>query len=358
VSRFADALPVLLGAGVLLAGLLLLGWRLRVLRPLSQLRRPLARFFLRGRRFRWSREEARGQLYRLAARATRGDDEEAARFLERAGLALWQGGAVVSEGALASVVGKTPGAAAAEELRQKDRAELERQARQDLADSAGCRARGEMLQAERRAAGPPAFPVFRDGQLVGHLLAHYAQKDQEGAVLAFANGAILTKRKTWVTSSPDALLATLPPHAFRVVVLLILMAVGLLVPGSATAADAPFPTYPATQLSQYQHKALRLRPGQLVCAVGFVESTRREKDGDLHVWVCSDPATLHWTMTQRRGSCVLGEIVPGHPLPRPAKGLQIKMCGKWVEEDLQHGWTEFHPVMGWCSPAASCEVRP
>jgi len=68
-------------------------------------RPPLTRSFLRGRCFAWSREAARGHLYILAARATRGNDEEAARFLERAGLALRAGGAVVSGGALASVAG-------------------------------------------------------------------------------------------------------------------------------------------------------------------------------------------------------------------------------------------------------------
>jgi hypothetical protein len=285
---------------------------------------PLARGLLRGRRFRWSREEARGQLYRLAARATRGDDEEAARFLEGASLALRQGGAVVSEGVLVSVAGlghaPLPSAMLSKvdrDLRREDVAELERRQRQDLADSPACRARGAMLPGERRAesaylrslegragvamAGTAAeafaraeSAVFRDGSLVGYLLAHQDPNSAEGAVLAFANGAVFTKGKTWKTDSGDHLLAELPAHAFRIAVLALFLVLAGLVPAQAAGrvyhpeALAWVATEPPGSAEVPTH--LRIE--------GEVAYVHHEPDGDVHVRLCHN------------GRCMVAECMP------------------------------------------------
>lgn len=180
---------------------------------------------------------------------------------------------------------------------------------------------------------PGEVPVYQepDGRLLGFLASKIS-----GDFMS-AEGVLLSrKRGSWVTrSTKNDLLAALRPGTFRAVALLLL---ALLLPAVAHAID-----YPAAALSQAYHPAIRA--GALVCAFGFVESTRKERDGDLHVWLCAS-ATKR-TMPERRQGCVLGEIVPSRPLPRPPRGVLIRMCGGWVESDLPHGWTEMHPVSEW-----------
>lgn len=103
--------------------------------------------------------------------------------------------------------------------------------------------------------------------------------------------------------------------------------------------------------------------GEIVCSVGLVESVHRERDGDLHVWLCEEPG--RYRQDQRRGECILGEIVPSRPLPRPRVGSRVEMCGVWGQPrigpgggevwvllDKEHGWPELHPV------TSLREVRP
>lgn len=154
-------------------------------------------------------------------------------------------------------------------------------------------------------------------------------------------------------------LTLLPSHAARAV--------------RAVHADTvDLPTYYPSQLARGSHGSIH--PGTEVCTIGEVESTHKERDGDHHVWTCErtvvpigtgDSADtppqapphawkagpLPHTMPERRRLCVLGEIVPRHPLPVPRVGLRIRMCGLWVEEDLAHGWVELHRVTSWATVA-------
>lgn len=178
---------------------------------------------------------------------------------------------------------------------------------------------------------PGEVPVFRepDGKLLG-FLPGYAD-----ATFITAGGVqVARKRSTWTTRATAQEVRAAFPH-FRAVALFLL---ALLLPLAARAAD-----YQASDLSQFHHPAIRW--GSPVCAVGFVESTRQEQDGDLHTWLCSSPGKR--TMPERRLGCVLGEIVPSRPLPRPSRGARVRMCGSWVESDIPHGWTELHPVSSW-----------
>lgn len=80
-----------------------------------------------------------------------------------------------------------------------------------------------------------------------------------------------------------------------------------------------------------------------LCTVGEVASVRKEKDGDVHVRLCSfssDPALGGW------GYCVVLEIIPELPIARPRKGSRIRACGiqRW---DSAHRWQEIHPLLNW-----------
>lgn len=120
-----------------------------------------------------------------------------------------------------------------------------------------------------------------------------------------------------------------------------LAAVAFLLPSCLLGRLTPKTLDPATLAAV----PASLRPGEAVCSRGYVESVRRERDGDLHVWMCPEPG--RYRQDQRRGECILGEIVPSQPLPRPAKGSQIEMCGSWRPIDLEHGWPELHPLTNW-----------
>lgn len=112
----------------------------------------------------------------------------------------------------------------------------------------------------------------------------------------------------------------------------------------ATSAKAQAPTYAPAYLATAA-PAGTFPAGKPLCSVGFVESKHHERDGDEHVWLCGTADKR--TMKVRRRECILGEIVPSHPLPAPRVGQRISMCGVWVEVDLAHGWPELHPVSGW-----------
>jgi len=148
-------------------------------------------------------------------------------------------------------------------------------------------------------------------------------------------------RSGWRTDAPASLLVgAFPPGVFRALAL----AASLLLAGAgrSTAAD-----FSPADLAQKHHGPHRL--GEIVCVAGYAEMIHAEADGDVHVWVCPTPTKRH--MPERRRECVLAEIVPGRPLPRPRRGAHVKVCGRWVEEDSPHLWTELHP-------ATSVEVLP
>jgi len=180
-----------------------------------------------------------------------------------------------------------------------------------------------------RNLGPRRRVYFEpSGDLLGFLCHGYGE---ESGVITSGPVQLVRKRGAWMTHSTAEEVRAAFPH-FRAVVLTLL---ALLLPLAAKAAD-----HPAADLSQFRHPAVRW--GAPVCAVGFVESVRTERDGDIHVWLC--PSSTERRMPERRRACVLGEIVPSGPLSRPVRGAHVRMCGRWVESDIPHGWTELHPV--------------
>ena len=86
-----------------------------------------------------------------------------------------------------------------------------------------------------------------------------------------------------------------------------------------------------------------LRPS--VTATGTVEYIAKEKDGDYHLRLRLDSQAylLNRGNVLHQHGCLLLEIVPSHPLPRPHKGDHISCTGAWVR-DKHHGWNEIHPV--------------
>ncbi len=113
----------------------------------------------------------------------------------------------------------------------------------------------------------------------------------------------------------------------------ILLALLLLFPLAAPAAaeeDAyfsmAFPDLVTAPANAHIHTHL--------CVTGFVQKTRKEKDGDIHVQLC-------------QGSlCMVLEIMPELPVARPRKGQKIQACGV-VRYDGWHSWWELHPLVRW-----------
>lgn len=185
------------------------------------------------------------------------------------------------------------------------------------------------------------YPVFRDGCLVGYLSivpTEYPSIDLSDKVKVQRN------RSTWRTNATDDALAQLSSHIFRLATLL--LAISFLSPPATSQAQQIFTP---SSLSQYGHIAshIAIRPGSSVCSIGYVESIHNERDGDIHVWLCESlppPSSVKLTMADRRHNCILGEIVPSNPIPRPTKRSHVLMCGNWIDEDIAHKWTELHPV--------------
>jgi hypothetical protein len=73
-----------------------------------------------------------------------------------------------------------------------------------------------------------------------------------------------------------------------------------------------------------------------LCVSGTVRYVRKEHDGDIHVRVCDGAL------------CIVAEIIPAVPLPRPRKGSTISVCGITRYDGCPgHGWHELHPVLSW-----------
>lgn len=75
---------------------------------------------------------------------------------------------------------------------------------------------------------------------------------------------------------------------------------------------------------------------------GYVIYTRTEKDGDLHIRLCD---TLDARGMDRR-HCIVCEIIPTLPVPRPPIHAHIRVKGI-SRFDPEHGWREVHPVEAW-----------
>jgi hypothetical protein len=88
-----------------------------------------------------------------------------------------------------------------------------------------------------------------------------------------------------------------------------------------------------------------------ITATGTIEHIAHEKDGDLHIRLRLDSIQPYCdtTLTNARNAsgqhgCLVVEITPEHPLPRPAIGAHVKITGAWVL-DKHHGWLEIHPAL-------------
>lgn len=82
-----------------------------------------------------------------------------------------------------------------------------------------------------------------------------------------------------------------------------------------------------------------------LCARGTVRYVHSEKDGDVHVRLCASAADDTGRMVE---SCVVLEIIPQLPLPRPRIDDRIDACGisRW-DGWPGHGWFELHPLLSW-----------
>lgn len=67
---------------------------------------------------------------------------------------------------------------------------------------------------------------------------------------------------------------------------------------------------------------------------GTVKEVLSESDGDHHFWLIPDGTS------KDQLAC---EITPQNPLTPPPVGAHILVCGIY-RYDLQHGWSEVHPV--------------
>ena len=101
-------------------------------------------------------------------------------------------------------------------------------------------------------------------------------------------------------------------------VAVVLLGVGL--------SAAPYPVIPPREVATTKRTH--------VCTVGPVVYARRQADGDWHITL--DDGT----------SKVVAEIIPQIPMPAPAKGQRIEVCGI-TRFDGWHKWHELHPVLSW-----------
>ena len=73
---------------------------------------------------------------------------------------------------------------------------------------------------------------------------------------------------------------------------------------------------------------------------GFVASTRKQEDGDIHVKLCTEP--------RGAGACLVLELIPQIPMARPKARMRIEASGimRW-DSHGGHRWWEMHPVTSW-----------
>ena len=113
------------------------------------------------------------------------------------------------------------------------------------------------------------------------------------------------------------------------------LALAVLFLGAITApAHAAEDAYYPMPLAELVAKRPADRVHSHLCVTGTVSSVRQEADGDFHVRLCDG------------GLCLVLEVIPELPLPRPKKGSRIEACGvsRW---DSWHGWWELHPAVRW-----------
>lgn len=76
-----------------------------------------------------------------------------------------------------------------------------------------------------------------------------------------------------------------------------------------------------------------------VAVVGIVAYTHTETDGDLHIRMVKDSASL----TDSLAVFIIAECIPKLPCRRPHIGERITVKGI-TRYDSEHGWREVHPV--------------
>jgi hypothetical protein len=113
-----------------------------------------------------------------------------------------------------------------------------------------------------------------------------------------------------------------------------------------------------------------------VTVTGTVDAIRVESDGDLHVLLKLDPGQDKYinskNISAESGDLVLEPVCVDtptqadavsacagykNPLIIPAVGTHVAVTGAWVL-DLNHGWTEIHPVAAFNGTAASPSPSP
>lgn len=77
---------------------------------------------------------------------------------------------------------------------------------------------------------------------------------------------------------------------------------------------------------------------------GTVQHTAKERDGDLHIQLKTDPKWINPVNIARQHGDLVVEYMPGDPYPRPAGGDRLQLNCTWVADQQHGGWNECHPV--------------
>jgi hypothetical protein len=149
-------------------------------------------------------------------------------------------------------------------------------------------------------------------------------------------------------------------HVRRIALIIVLVAAAAVFAGLRYRGEAPNATGCDPDLQQRVYRPGRLELLNRCAAVaGRVTAVHRNADGDLHVEVDPDDASVLNVVNAVRGGRLIVEAVCDHgstqpdvraacagftsKIAAPAAGDRIRATGAYVK-DTENGWTEIHPV--------------
>jgi hypothetical protein len=146
----------------------------------------------------------------------------------------------------------------------------------------------------------------------------------------------------------------------RIAPIILLVAAAAVFAGLRYRGQAPVATGCDPQLRQHVYRANRLELlNECTAVAGRVTDVHRNADGDLHVEVDPDDASVLNLVNVVRGGRLIVEVVCDHEstqadvrracagftskIAAPAAGDRIRAIGAYVK-DTENGWNEVHPV--------------
>jgi hypothetical protein len=98
-----------------------------------------------------------------------------------------------------------------------------------------------------------------------------------------------------------------------------------------------------------QHKCAQIE--------GTITHVSKERDGDLHIRMSTDPKWLTPANTARQHGDLVVEYMPSDSYPKPLVGDRLRLLCTHVIDRQHGGWAECHPVWR-VQPLGSAAQRP